>query len=261
LIFKLNDNEVLKKSGEIPWTEVAFPVGAGMNKMEWTYSKDQSVSNGADCAWLDLIDFAESSPVSYITKDLQVARIVTPVQKDKYGREIVTVKVLNTGRDTVKGFKMAYMVNNQGSPVTQSFDNIITPYSDSVAVSFSTRADLSKYGKYNIVTYAYDNKDDYPSNDTLRIYLENNQLTDSISAYPNPFTHQITLFVQSVSDDIINISFINNSGVKCYEMEKSIVSGKNYIVISDVSLSPALYYLRIKGSTMDNTIPVINLRK
>lgn len=260
-IFKLNDTEILRQSGEIPWTEIAFPVTAGMNKMEWTYSKDQSVSNGADCAWLDLIDFAELSPVSYIEKDLQVARIVTPVQKDKYGREIVTVKVLNIGKDPVNGFNLAYMVNDQGSPVTQSFDNIIMPYSDSVSVSFSTRADLSKYGTYNIVAYAYDNNDDYPLNDTLRISLENNQLTDSISAYPNPFIHQFTLFVQSVSEDIINISFINNSGIKCYEIEKSISSGKNYIVISGVSLSPALYYLRIKGSTIDKTIPVINLRK
>ena len=84
LVFKLNDTEVFKKSGEIPWTEIAVPVPAGANKMEWIYSKDQSVSNGADCAWIDLIDFAESSPVNYIEKDLQVARIVTPSQKDKY---------------------------------------------------------------------------------------------------------------------------------------------------------------------------------
>ena len=101
LVFKLNDVEVFKKSGEISWTEIAVPVAAGANKMEWIYSKDQSVSNGADCAWIDLIDFAESSPVNYIENDLQVARIVSPVQKDKFGMETVTVKVLNLGKDPV----------------------------------------------------------------------------------------------------------------------------------------------------------------
>jgi hypothetical protein len=260
-IFKLNDTEVLKKSGEIPWTEISVPVPAGINKMEWIYSKDQSVSNGADCAWLDLIDFAESSPVSYISKDLQVARLVSPVQKDKYGRELVTVKVLNIGKDTINGFNMAYKINEQGSSITQSFDNIITPYSDSLTVSFSTRADLSKYGTYNIIAYSYNNNDDYLMNDTVRINLENDRLTDSISAYPNPFTDKFTLYVQCFSDDIINISFMNNSGVKCYEMEKSIVEGKNYIEISDLRLSPGLYHLKIKGLSIDRTIPVINLRK
>ena len=121
LLFKLNDAEVFKKSGEIPWTEIAVPVTAGTNKMEWIYSKDQSVSNGADCAWIDLIDFAGSSPVNYIEKDLQVARIVTPVQKDKFGKETVTVKVLNIGKDPINGFNLAYRVNDMGSPVKQIF--------------------------------------------------------------------------------------------------------------------------------------------
>ena len=121
LVFRLNDAEVFKKSGEIPWTEIAVPVTAGANKMEWIYSKDQSVSNGADCAWIDLIDFAGSSPVNYIEKDLQVARIVTPFQKDKFGKETVTVKVLNLGKDPISGFNLAYKVNNMGSSCQSDF--------------------------------------------------------------------------------------------------------------------------------------------
>jgi hypothetical protein len=261
LIFKLNDTEIFSKSGEIPWTEVAVPVSAGINKLEWTYSKDQSVSSGADCAWLDLIDFAGSSSVDYIENDLQVARIVTPVQKDKYGKETVTVKVLNIGKDPVNGFNMAYRVNDQANPVTQTFDNIVMPYADSVTVSFSTRVDLSRFGSYKIIAYSYGNNDDYLLNDTLQINLENDRLSDSLNVYPNPFTNQFTLFVQSANDDILNISVINNSGVKFYEMEKSITSGKNTIEISDLLLPPAIYYLKIKGTTIDKIITLVSMRK
>jgi hypothetical protein len=261
LLFKINDTELLKKSGEIPWTEVAFPVSAGINIIEWIYNKDQSVSNGTDCAWIDLIDFAGSSSVSYIEKDLQVARIVTPVQKNKYGKETVTVKVLNIGKDPIEGFNIAYKVNDQGSPVKQSFNNFILPYADSVTISFNTRADLSQYGAYNIIAYAYDNNDDYLANDTLRIYLENNQLIDSISVYPNPFTDQVTLYVQSANEDNLKISVINNSGTKFYDIERSITAGMNTIVISDLRLSPAIYFLKIRGSTIDKTIPVVKMRK
>jgi hypothetical protein len=261
LIFKLNEVEVFRQSGEIPWTEAAFPVSAGVNKMEWIYSKDQSVSNGADCAWLDLIDFAESSSVSYIEKDLELARIATPSHKDKYGRETVSVKVLNVGKDPINGFNLAYRVNELGSTVKQSFDNIIMPYSDSVTVSFNTRADLSRYGSYNIVAYAYDNDDDFLSNDTLQINLENNRLNDSLSVYPNPFIDQFTLYVQSSGDDILNISVINNAGVKIYEMEKSVTSGKNTIVVSNLMLSPAVYFLKIHGLTIDKIITIVSLKK
>ena len=46
-------------------------------------------------------------------RDLQVARIVTPVQKDQYGQETVTVKVLNLGKEVINGFNLAYEVNDQ----------------------------------------------------------------------------------------------------------------------------------------------------
>ncbi|TAL60186.1 MAG: hypothetical protein EPN88_16305, partial [Bacteroidetes bacterium] len=55
--FKLNNKEVFIKSGEIPWTRKVVAVPAGLNKMEWIYKKDQSVSSGSDCAWIDMIDF------------------------------------------------------------------------------------------------------------------------------------------------------------------------------------------------------------
>jgi glucuronoarabinoxylan endo-1,4-beta-xylanase len=44
-------------SGRIDWDEVTFPVTAGRRTFEWTYSKDSSVSDGDDTAWIDDITF------------------------------------------------------------------------------------------------------------------------------------------------------------------------------------------------------------
>lgn len=44
-------------SGEQDWAEVSFPVEAGTRSFEWTYSKDGSVSEGDDTAWIDDIVF------------------------------------------------------------------------------------------------------------------------------------------------------------------------------------------------------------
>jgi hypothetical protein len=261
LEFKLNGIEILKKSGDIPWTRKVVAVHAGINKMEWIYKKDQSVSAGDDCAWIDMIDFAQSGSVKYIQKDLQIARIEAPVRKDNYGLETVTVKVLNPGKDILNGFNLAYMINDVQPPVTQFFENQVLPNGDTVTVSFNTKADLSKYGIYKLVTYGFDNKDDFLNNDTLRVSLENSNLNTSLSVFPNPFDDKFTVYINLQNDDRLIISIINVTGAKVYSIEKNGLKGKNIFMITDPGLLPSVYYLNIKGNTLNKTIPVIRISK
>lgn len=44
-------------SGEVAWASISTPVTAGSHTYTWTYSKDGSVSNGTDAAWVDAIQF------------------------------------------------------------------------------------------------------------------------------------------------------------------------------------------------------------
>jgi hypothetical protein len=258
--FKLNDTEIFKKSGEVSWTRKVVAVPAGLNKMEWIYKKDNSVSVGSDCAWIDMIDFAISGSVSYIQKDLQVAKIVTPFQTDRYGQETVSVKVLNVGRDTINGFNMAYTLNGH-LPVQQFFENKLIPYGDSVSVTFKTQADLSKYGIYKIASYAYDNNDNYFLNDTARISIENTDINESLSIFPNPFTDHFTVFIDSRVAENIQISISNIAGTKFYIYEKNILSGRNDINISDIRLSPSIYYVNIRGATFNKTLTVLKVTR
>ena len=135
-------------------------------------------------------------------------------------------------------------------------------YGDSVTVSFKTKADLSKYGIYKIITYGYDNNDDYIFNDTLLgINIENTKLDESLSVFPNPFT--ISLQYLSIPVLLTNFRYqlLNVSGVKLYDIERDIISGKNKITISDLRLLPSLYYLNIRGTTINKTIPVLKINK
>jgi hypothetical protein len=261
LSFKLNGTEIFKKSGEIPWTSKTVPVSAGLNRMEWTYRKDNSFSQGSDCAWLDLVDFTQSSPINYIQKDLQVARIM-PVAADKqYNSETVSVKVLNLGSKIIDGFNLAYIINNRYPAITQHFDNQILPYGDSVMVSFTSKADLSKYGVYKITTYGFDNNDDYLFNDTLSVNIENTQIDETVGTYPNPFNDKLTIFINSPVPDKLQISITSSAGVKLYSTERSISSGSNSFTLTDFSLIPSVYYLNIHGTSINKTIPVIKASK
>jgi hypothetical protein len=259
LQFNINDNEILKKSGEIAWDKQAIPVPAGFNKMEWIYKKDNSVSQGADGAWIDMIDFSESAIIKYIQKDLEVAKIVTPEQKDVYGKEPVSVKVLNVGRDTLNGFNLAYSVNGK-MPVIQNFENKLIPYQDSVTVTFDKRADLDLSGTYDILVFGHENEDDYLLNDTLMISIENTEIEESVNIFPNPFTDRLNIIINSKVYRDVSISLTNVSGKKVYTENTELVEGENEISVNTDHLSPALYILNISGAGLSKAYPLIKLK-
>lgn len=57
LKFYIDGIEQYKWSGEQDWEEVSFPVTPGQRTFKWIYSKDYSVSEGDDTAWIDDITF------------------------------------------------------------------------------------------------------------------------------------------------------------------------------------------------------------
>jgi hypothetical protein len=62
--FYINDVLQAQWSGEIDWSQETFPVAAGQNTFRWEYVKDQAVTNGNDCAWIDEIIFPQTSGVN-----------------------------------------------------------------------------------------------------------------------------------------------------------------------------------------------------
>ena len=56
LIFSVDGAQVESWSGDTGWLNYSFPLSAGTHTLQWTYSKDQSVSNGQDTAWIDNLD-------------------------------------------------------------------------------------------------------------------------------------------------------------------------------------------------------------
>jgi hypothetical protein len=258
LALNINDNEVLRKSGELPWTRVSVPVQEGVNKIEWVYRKDNSVSQGADAAWIDLVDFSLSSEVTFIGRDLCVARVVTPVQKDIYGFEPVSVKVLNLGNDTLKGFYLAYAVNEH-PPVTQFFDSYLAPYQDSLTVTFERRADLDLNGHYDISVFGYNNNDEYPANDTLKLSLVNTEIEETIHAYPNPFTDLLNIDLNSKSRLMVRINLINTTGKQVVTTNRELIEGENQIVLETGKLSPGVYILSITGGTYSKTTSLVKI--
>ncbi|NLN30142.1 MAG: hypothetical protein GX158_02720 [Bacteroidales bacterium] len=262
--FYLNDEELLRKSGEIPWQRKVIPVPAGYNKFEWRYKKDQSVSQGRDCAMLDMIDFAGPGGVTYIERDLVTERIISPVQKDKPGWEKVIVKMVNESLEPIHGFNLAYSLNG-GMPVRQHFTDTLSSFGDSVLVKFDVYANLARYGVYDLVIYSYDNNDNCQANDTLRINIENINIDEPLLVKGNPFADKLVVEInaeaENENDDRARISLFNSQGGKLIDIEENIHPGTNEITIRTEKLLPGHYYLRVDYAGRSRAVPVIKARR
>ena len=53
--FLIDSVSQFNASGEVDWTRAAVAISAGSHTITFRYSKDGSVSNGSDCAWIDQI--------------------------------------------------------------------------------------------------------------------------------------------------------------------------------------------------------------
>ena len=57
LTFYIDDIEAGKWSGQKDWEKVEFQTTPGTHNFKWIYSKDESISRGQDCVWIDNIEF------------------------------------------------------------------------------------------------------------------------------------------------------------------------------------------------------------
>lgn len=57
LRFKMDGIAQASVSGEVGWQQRTFPIPAGSHVLRWSYEKDETVSVGADAAWLDTVTF------------------------------------------------------------------------------------------------------------------------------------------------------------------------------------------------------------
>ncbi|HBF88642.1 MAG TPA: Gingipain R [Bacteroidales bacterium] len=55
LTFNIDGTEEGSWSGDVDWSLESYPTDTGSHTFEWVYSKDGSVDDGSDCAWIDFL--------------------------------------------------------------------------------------------------------------------------------------------------------------------------------------------------------------
>lgn len=133
--FYIDDDEKIVNSGEVDWTRAAYALSAGTHTFKFTYSKDYSVSNGSDCAWVDNILLPNNAHAIYFDTAAVCAGELLVVNND----------TINTA--------------TAGSGVVQSIgaDNSLTmlEYTVYPAVAIYDTVDACDHYTYNGIDYNY----------------------------------------------------------------------------------------------------------
>jgi len=234
--FEVDSIERLRESGQTDWKIAEIPLKKGVHLMQWIYSKDLSLSEGLDCAWIDFLRFPE---LAFLKNDISLNRILSPKQFMQYGNEPVSVEVTNLGRDTISFIELTYVLNSE-PPFTERFTRKINP-GDTVNLTFSKKANLAEPGNYFIDLFpAY--ADEYSLNDTLRsTFISYNYL---IQVGPNPFEDRINFTSQGQYEDI-SVRLYSSRGVLLVEKRYEQFLPGQMVSMDIPNLARGMYIMKI----------------
>ena len=249
-IFEIDNVEQFNQSGITGWEVANVPLKKGVHWLNWVYSKDGSLSEGEDCAWIDFVRFPA---VSFLKNDIALNRIISPVNNVQYFEEQITVEVTNMGRDTINQLPLTYSINEKNS-ITEYFTREILP-GDTLALSFREKADLSEAGSY-FLTVTPLMPDEYALNDTLRTTLISYLYL--IQVGPNPFTGSIAFTSQGYYENIA--ARVYSSGGKLVHIKEFEQFAPGERIEMDLSfLQAGLYVLKLHTQLGTNTYKIIKV--
>jgi hypothetical protein len=112
LTFMIDGVEQGQWSGEVDWSREAYMLTSGLHTIKWVYSKDQSVSDGLDAAFVDFIVFPHDNTFLWkpeITNNTNYFSVYpNPLKSESIilfnlkNSENVNITLLNTLGETVK---------------------------------------------------------------------------------------------------------------------------------------------------------------
>ena len=179
------DNQLQDQwSGEKNWEYFIYEVPAGTHNLSWQYTKDQSVSNGSDCAWIDLVMMPDAN-----TSDNEI--IVFP-------QEIVLEMLENSVLDSTFSIFNNLSSDVQNISITSSEEWLEIPQNN---INLN-----AKHGKFIDYTVTTTEQGEFDANIliqynnqtlTIPVYLvvssafsDDTQIplsTELYNVYPNPF--------------------------------------------------------------------------
>ncbi len=217
LHFYIDNAEQDNWSGEVAWSMESYAVTTGTHTFKWSYTKDGSVSNGSDCAWVDDIQF----PPTNVTSAL-----------DPVNNLEATISGNNVSLtwDAASG-ATAYIIRRNGQELANQAG---TTYNDNVADGVYTYSVVATDGNGHYSTASY------ITVNVGTVGVEENTI-EGLSIYPNPVNN--TLYVNGGNAEYSYMMF-NGMGQM---VANGNANGNAEINVS--GMAKGVYFLRLTTGT------------
>ncbi len=124
LTFYLDGTEIQEISGTVGWIQVTTNVSSGSHTFKWEYSKDLSISTGADTGWIDNIIFP---PTITYDNDLAGMSITGNTVINAGNTENYDITVKNVGNNTQNSYTVKLYKNNDEELSSIDINQTIAP--------------------------------------------------------------------------------------------------------------------------------------
>ncbi|MFW5705900.1 MAG: T9SS type A sorting domain-containing protein, partial [Bacteroidota bacterium] len=193
LIFYIDGTEMNKWSGNTAWSFESYPLQAGTHVLEWIYDKDHSVSNGSDCAWLDLI----SLPATPTPAEPQASFMATTTSVDVGG----SVQYYDVSTGIPDSFSWTF---EGGTPAVSEEENPLVTYDQ--PGTFSVTLEVSNAMGTSVITL-----DDYihAGSEAISQVLNIPQGWSGLSTCMVPQNTQPEAMFAGIMDDLVILQDMN----------------------------------------------------
>ncbi len=284
LTFKIDGSQAGRWSGQVNWEMVSYPVTAGSHSFSWTYSKDGSLSNGYDRAWIDMIQFpspaADPAPMIALShQEIEFGEVLVNESASvnftvyNYGSE-----TLNGNIETYDGFLIAG---------TQSTRNSTNKKERTVREDYSFSISEQSYHTFTLI-FAPENIDDYSG----EIVITTNDpfmpetsitidatgvgsgtggdvpelVTELAGNFPNPFNPETNIAFSLAETSDVRIDVFNIKGQKVKTLVNEKLDKGNHSIIwggednLDKQVSSGIYFYKMKAGRYTSTKKMILLK-
>jgi hypothetical protein len=253
--------EQQKWSGQSDWSIEYFEIDSGMHNLKWVYTKDQAVSEGNDCAWIDMITLPKFvNETDSTSLQINFSRITETLEiGDSISRSLIINNVSNN--ELNYSISIVYPGKSEAwISVDKENGNLISSESDTILINLSAKGQsVGNYEAILIITVD-------ETNETIEIpaTLTVTQSLDIIAAeslsdlkiYPNPMKSYVEIeFI--TKEKYVFAELLDIRGNSLYKKKYNTIPGQqNRIIIyeSDLRNEPlqkGIYFIKLE--TIQNT--------
>ncbi len=257
LKFYIDDQLTGSWSGNIDWTYFQYQVSSGIHSLKWIYSKDQAVSNGDDCGYIDLVLMPDKIvggnlivfPSNYDFSIPQNSTLDTTLVLFNNTRNIVNAELSNSANwidffDTQTSYNIEVSMPKVVG-FTVSSGNEDTTLETTIAVNYGENQTL----EIPITVHVGQTGNEDSGNNITQTILKN--------SYPNPFIANynrasVKIAYHLAKSTKVNLSIFNIKG----QLVKTIVNQKqnpgNYNILWDTKdnggnpISSGIYFYKLQ---------------